>query len=76
MTIINVLTAAIKHVYIKYRWGAPYWMCLSLDIRFNIGWHMLPSDSFMPCLDSLLRYCTGEFQDLPLIVFVVFGPVD
>ena len=37
---------------------------------------MLPSDSFMPSLDFLLGYCTREFQDLQLIVFVVFGPVD
>ena len=33
---------------------------------------MLPSDSFMPGLDSLLGYSTGEFQALQLIVFVEF----
>ena len=34
------------------------------------------SDSFMPCLDSLLGYAVGEFQALELIVLVVFGAVD
>ena len=34
----------------------------------NIGLNMLPSDSFMSCLHSLLGYSTGEFQALQLIV--------
>ena len=42
----------------------------------NIGWNMLPSDSFMSCLHSLLGYSTGEFQALQLIVLAVFGAVD
>ena len=28
-------------------------------ISLDIGWNMLPSDSFMSCLDSLLGYSTG-----------------
>ena len=42
----------------------------------NIGLNMLPSDSFMSRLDSLLGYATGVFQTLQLIVLVVFGAVD
>ena len=42
----------------------------------NIGWDMLPSDSFMSRLDSLLGYSTREIQPLQLIVCVVFvGPL-
>ena len=43
---------------------------------FNIGLDMLPLDSFMSCLHSLLGYSTGEFQALQLIVLVAFGAVD
>ena len=35
---------------------------------------MLPSDSFVSCLDSLLRYSTWQFQALQLIVLVVLVP--
>ena len=42
----------------------------------NIGLNMLPSDSFMSCLDFLLGYSTGEFQAVQLIVLAVFGVVD
>ena len=42
----------------------------------NIGLNLLPSDSFMSCLDSLLGYSTEEFQVLQLIVFAVFGAVE
>ena len=42
----------------------------------NIGLNMLPLDTFMPCLHSLLGYSTGEFQALQLIVLVAFGAVD
>ena len=54
----------------------------SLDVSFaghsslNIGLNMLPSDSFMSCLHSLLGYFTGDFQVLHLIVIVAFGAVD
>ena len=41
----------------------------------NIGLNMLPSDSFMSCLHSLLGYPTGDFQALQLIVLTVFGAV-
>ena len=43
---------------------------------FNIGLNMLPSESFMSCLRSLLGYSIGEFQALQLIVLVAFGAVD
>ena len=42
----------------------------------NIGLNMLPLDSFMLCLHSLLGYSTGEFQALQLIVLAAFGAVD
>ena len=43
----------------------------------NVGLNMLHSDSFMPCLYSLLiQHSTGEFQALQLIVFAAFGAVD
>ena len=42
----------------------------------NIGLNMLPLDSFMSCLHSLLGYSTGEFQALQLIVLVAFGAMD
>ena len=34
----------------------------------NIGLNMLPLDSFISCLHSLLGYSTGEFQAFQLIV--------
>ena len=40
------------------------------------GLNMLPSDSFMACLYSLLGYSKGEFKALQLIVLAVFGAVD
>ena len=49
-------------------------MCTPRNIRFEYGLNMLPSDS--SCLDFLLGYSTGEFQDLQLIVLVVFGAMD
>ena len=39
----------------------------------NIGLNMLPLDSFMSCLHSLLEYSTGEFQALQLILLAAFG---
>ena len=42
----------------------------------NIGLNMLPSNSFMLCLDSLLGYFAGEFKALQLIILAVFGAVD
>ena len=41
-----------------------------------IGLNMLPSDSFMSCLDFLPGYSTGEFRALQLIALAVFGAVD
>ena len=46
------------------------------DILLNIGLNMLPSDSFVSSLDSLLAYSIGDFQALQLIVLAVFGAVD
>ena len=42
----------------------------------NIGLNMFPLDSFMPCLQSLLGYSTGDLQALQLVVLAVFGAVD
>ena len=42
----------------------------------NIGLNVLPLDSFMSYLHSLLGYATGEFQGLQLIVLAAFGVVD
>ena len=42
----------------------------------NISLGMLPSDSFMSCLHSLLGYSIGESQALQLIVLAAFGAVD
>ena len=42
----------------------------------SIGLNMLPLDSFMSCLHSLLGYSTWEFQALQLIVLAAFGAVD
>ena len=41
----------------------------------NIGLNMLPSDSFLSCLDSLPGHSI-MFQALQLIVLAVFGAVD
>ena len=43
---------------------------------FNIGLNMLPLDSFMSCLHSLLGCSTGKFQALQLIVLAVFSAMD
>ena len=46
-------------------------------LALNIGLHLLPSDSFMPCFDSVIEYSTEEFRALQLIVLVVmFGAVN
>ena len=42
----------------------------------NIGLNMLPLDSFMACLHSILGYSTGEFQALQLTVLAALGAVD
>ena len=42
----------------------------------NIGLNMLPLDSFIPYLHSLLGYTTGEIQALQLIDLTPFGAVD
>ena len=42
----------------------------------NIGLNMLPLDSFMSYLHTLLGYPTWEFQALQLIVLAAFGAVD
>ena len=41
---------------------------LPWTFALNIELNMLPLDSFMSCLHSLLGYSTGEFQALQLIV--------
>ena len=47
-----------------------------LTFSLNIGLNMLPLDSFMSCLNSLLGYSPREFQALQLIVRAAFGAVD
>ena len=42
----------------------------------NIGLTMLPLDSFMSWLHSLLGYSTGDFQAFQLIVLAAFIAVD
>ena len=49
---------------------------MAILLILNIGLNMLPSDSFMSCLDSLLGYSIGDLQALQLIVLVMFGAVD
>ena len=55
-------------------------MRTSLDVSdpglLNIGLNMLPSDSFVSFLDSLLVYSKGEFQAWQMIVLGVLGAVD
>ena len=46
-----------------------------LTVSVNIVLNMLPSNSFMSCLDYLLGYSTGEFQALQMIALAVFGAV-
>ena len=86
VTIIGIFMAI--NYFLNYTLGFPYlnifgfanaqlsgcfhpWT-FSLNIRLN----MLPLDSFMSCLNSLLRYSTREFQALQLIVRAAFGAVD
>ena len=49
---------------------------LPWTFSLNIGLNMLPLDSFMSCLHSLIGYSTGEFQALQLIVLVAFSALD
>ena len=48
----------------------------SWTFLLNIGLNMLPLDSFVSCLDSLLGCFTGEFQAFQVIARVVFGAVN
>ena len=45
-------------------------------LSLNIGLNMLPLDSFMSCLHSILGYFTGEFRVLQRMVLSAFGAVD
>ena len=45
----------------------------SWTFPLNIGLNVLPSDSFMSCLDYILGYSTGDFQIFQLTVLVVCG---
>ena len=42
----------------------------------NIGFNMVPSDTFMAHLATQLGYFTGDFQAFQLIVLATFGVVD
>ena len=46
------------------------------SFSLNIGLNMLHSDSFILCLDKLIRSSTGEFQALELIVVPMFRDMD
>ena len=51
-------------------------MFLPLDIPFDSRLNMLPLNSLMTCLDSLLGYSTGEFHALQPIAPMVSRTVD
>ena len=40
----------------------------------NTGLKLLPSESFIPCIDSLLGYSTGEFQAFQLVALWCLEP--
>ena len=46
------------------------------SVEFPFEYWMLPSDSFVSCLDSLLGYFAGESQALQLTVFAMFGALN
>ena len=48
----------------------------SWTFSLNIELNMLPLDSFMSCLHTLLGYSTEEFQALQLIILAALGAVD
>ena len=52
-----------------------HWCFCPWAISLNIELNMSPSDSYMPCLDSLLWYPIGGFLAWQLIVLMVFGAV-
>ena len=56
--------------------GVRVWDLQNFMLCSNIALNILPSDSFISCLHSLLEYSTGELQALQLIVLAAFGVVD
>ena len=60
---------------IKHEVNSKYSSAIIVYDVFLIS-NMLPLDTFMSCLFSLLVYSTGKLQALQLIVLVVFGVVD
>ena len=54
----------IQRATVPWKWLRPNSLDVSAPWTFssNIGLNMLPSVSFMSCLNSLLYYSTGEFQ--------------
>ena len=79
MTMIYILIYTLGILYISNSGSAnaqlPGCFC-PWTFSLNIGLNMLPLDSFMSCLHSLLGYSTGEFQALQLIVLAAVGAVE
>ena len=75
MAILYFLNYTFRLSVTKYI-CASRWMFPPLDILLEYWIDILPSDAFMACLHSLLRYSTGEFQALQLIVLAAFGAMD
>ena len=72
------LKYTLGFLYIRYSGSANAQLsgCFcSWTFSLNNGLNMLPLDSFMSFLHSLLGYSTGEFQALQLIVLAAFGAV-
>ena len=68
----NILILGICHSTISHLPGCfGPWIFIQ-----NIGFNMVPSDSFMSHLANQLGYSAKEFQVLQLIVLAAFGVVD
>ena len=79
MAINNILIYTLGFLYTSKSGSAnaqlPGCFC-PWTFSLNIGLSRFLLDSSMSCLHSLLRYSTGGFQALQLIVLVVFDAVD
>ena len=82
VTIIGILWPFFSFLNYMFRLsGTKFWFCKSAVpwmfptwiFSLNIELNMLPLDSFMSCLRSLLGYSTGVVQALQLVVLAAFG---
>ena len=64
----------LTHIKYNIRFAITYLPALTFSLNTEMS--ILPSDSFITCLDFLLLYSTGVFQALQLIVLAVFAAVD